>query len=132
MRTQEEQPCPPTPSPVKEAAVDAVASHRAASAAAEARDRAEDDGDSHRRLAATYFNRLTEVARDEKRLCEMMRAFGRYLYRQDVRPEHIVICAREATAHMRFREQALVRTLSQQAVGWTIEGYYMERGTPAP
>src|SRR5215472_6668787 len=116
MQAHEDEPCPPTPSPVKEAAVDAVASHRAASAAAEARDRAAGDGDLHRRLAATYFDRLTEVARDEKRLCAMMHAFGTYLYRQGVRPEHIVICAREATEHVRFRDRGLARRLSQQAI----------------
>ena len=127
MPTQRDQPCPPTPPAVAEAAINAVESHRAAQAAAQARDRAKDDEGSYRELAVSYFDRLSEVGRDDARFRLMMQEFGRYLYRERVQPEHIVICAREATQHVRFREHTLARKLSEHAVGWIIEGYYLEK-----
>ena len=132
MPTPKDQQCPPTPPAVAEAAIETVASHRAANAAEEARDRAKDNVESYRDLTATYFNRLTELARDEERLRAIMQAFGRYLWREGVQPEHIVLCAREATQHDRFREHMLARRLSDHAIGWIIDGYYMERGAPPP
>jgi hypothetical protein len=57
----------------------------------------------------------------------MMHAFGRYLRREGVQPQHIVICAREAIQHARLREHVHERELAKHAVKWTIEGYYVER-----
>jgi hypothetical protein len=127
MPTQRDQPCPPTPPAVAEAATDAIASHRAAQAAAAERDRVRGDEESYRDLAISYFDRLSEVGRDDTRFRQVMQEFGRYLYREGVQPEHIVICAREATQHVRFREHDLARRLAEHVIGWIIEGYYMER-----
>ena len=127
MPTRRDDPCPPTPPAVEEAAIDAVESYRTAQAAAQARDRAKDDDESYRELAVGYFDRLSDVGRDDARFQRTMQEFGRYLCREGVLPEHIVICARAATEHVRFREHALARQLSEHAIGWTIEGYYLEK-----
>lgn len=81
-----------------------------------------------RQLAEAYVSALPEVARDKDGAQEMMREFGRFLFRQGVRPEHIVVGAREASQHDRCRESIREPHLMVQAISWCIEGYYAERG----
>lgn len=128
MPTTGESPCPPTPPAVAKAATQAVAGHAAAEEVARARDYSADDLVRYRRLAQAYLDQLQELARDEDRLRDLMLAFGAYLYKEGVPPEHIVLCAREATEHVRLRESIQARKLVERVVRWTIEGYYLERG----
>lgn len=128
MSTTSGSPCPPTPPAVAKAATKAIASYAAAEDVARARDYARDDGVRYRRLATAYLDQLEEVARDDDQLRELMRAFGAYLHTEGVPPEHIVLCVREATEHVRLRESIHARKVVERAVRWTIEGYYLERG----
>jgi len=50
-------------------------------------------------------------------------------YTEGVPPEHLVLCAREATAHV-LRESAHARQVIERVVGWAIQRYYRERKDP--
>lgn len=130
MSNTSESLCPPTPPAAAKAVTQAVASYTAAEEVARARDSATDDVVRYRRLAAAYVDRLGELARDEDELRAMMQAFGAYLCKEGVPPEHIVLCAREVTEHVRLRESMHARKVVESVVRWTIEGYYLERGNP--
>ena len=132
MTTSAASLCPPTPPAIGQAAQQAAASRTAANEAAHALDVARYDRPPNRRLAKAYTDHLSEAQRDEQQLHIVMQDFGRYLYRRAVRPEHIVICARDATEIAFVNKDLFRHRLAEQVVRWTIEGYYLERASPRP
>jgi hypothetical protein len=123
-----ETACPPTPKRVPEAATAAAATHGDAEVMERELGASPEDGMRYRKLAVAYAAQLAEVERTEQWLEATMDAFGRYLCQQKIRPEHIVICVREALKAAKMRQYASQRRLAERAIGWAIAGYYAETG----
>jgi hypothetical protein len=126
--------CPPTPNEVPEA-VDAAVESRSALLIAQKRWSDTSAGTvsaRYRRIVAEYERRLADSLGDRVRLREDMLAFGAYLRRREVRPEHIEFCVHEAmkdvpNAHDLFE----TGELGHEIVRWAIEGYHSNED-PAP
>jgi hypothetical protein len=86
------------------------------------------DTAQHARLASEYADTLSDVVDSEERFRDVMRAFGDYLRRHGVRPEHVVICVRHSLEHARLHAMARELRLSERAVRWAVQGYYAESG----
>ena len=119
--------CPPTPDQVP-GAVDAAVESRSALLIAQKRwsDTSADTASvRYRQIVAEYEHRLADSLGDRVRLREEMLAFGAYLCRREVLPEHIEFCVHEAmrdvpNAHDLFE----TGELGQEIVRWAIEGYH--------
>jgi len=122
--------CPPTPAHVPEAVETAVESQAALHTAARRRENAPGVGANYRQIVDEYDRRLSDATVDHARCREEMRAFGSYLRRRGVAPEHIVTCVHQALATVpipgTFSEG---RVIGREVIVWAIEGYY---GTVEP
>jgi hypothetical protein len=125
--------CPPTPNEVPEA-VDAAVESRSALLIAQKRWSDTSAGtERYHQIVAEYEHCLADSLGDRVRLREEMLAFGAYLRRREVLPEHIEFCVHEAmkdvpNAHDLFE----TGELGQEIVRWAIEGYHgNEDATPS-
>lgn len=118
-------PCPPTPNEVPEAVDTALESHLTLRVAQQRWSRSDTEGASHRRIVAEYERRVADSLRDRVRLREEMLAFGAYLRRRDVIPEHIELCVHEAMKDVPTADHLFwAGELGQEIVRWAIQGYY--------
>jgi hypothetical protein len=117
--------CPPTPDGVTEAVDAAVDSGSALRSAQEQWSQGDTESANYRRIVAEYEHRLAESLGDRVQLREAMRAFGAYLRRRDVKPEHIELCVHEAMKDVPAAGD-LLKTggLGQEIVQWAVDGYY--------
>ena len=127
--------CPPTPNGLPEA-VDAAVESRSALLIAQNRwsDTSADAVSArYRRIVAEYERRLADSLGDRVRLREEMLAFGAYLRRREVLPEHIEFCVHEALRDVpNVHDLFETGELGQEIVRWAIEGYHSnEDATPA-
>lgn len=117
--------CPPTPAHVPEAVETAVESQAALHIATRQRENAIQSGAKYRQIVAEYEQRLSDATTDRVRCREEMRAFGDYLRRRSVAPEHIVTCVHQALGAVplpgAFSEG---RVIGREVIVWAIEGYY--------
>jgi hypothetical protein len=123
--------CPPTPSEVPEA-VDVAVESRSALLIAQIKwsdASAGIESARHRQIVAEYEHRLADSLGDRVRLREEMLAFGAYLRRRDVLPEHIEFCVREALRDVPNAPDLFeTGELGQEIVRWAIEGYHGNAG----
>jgi hypothetical protein len=119
--------CPPTPNEVPEA-VDAAVESRSALLIAQKRWSAR-----YRQIVAAYERRLADSLGDRVRLREEMLAFGAYLRKREVLPEHIEFCVHEAMRDVPNADDLFeTGELGQEIVRWAIEGYHRnEDATPS-
>jgi hypothetical protein len=119
--------CPPTPNEVPEAA-DAAVESRSALLIAQKRWSNTSAGTAsarYRQIVAEYEHRLADSLGDRVRLREEMLAFGAYLRRREVLPEHIEFCVHEAMKDVpNVHELFETGELGQEIVRWAIEGYH--------
>ena len=121
------QPTGVPPSPAVRPVAETLVRH----APADDRTHSDNPGDVRsncRHLAVAYVDGLAQVPSDKEGVSAMMQQFGGHLLREGVRPEHIVICAREAIQHDRCREGIQQWHVREQAIASCIQGYYLERG----
>jgi len=117
--------CPPTPAGVQLSASRLLQQQHAVRDATTRLARTPPHALEYQRLAHAYERRLADALQDRVVLRDEMRAFGGYLRRQDVRPEHVVPCVRQAIgAAARAMQLPVEELLQRDVVTWAIQGYY--------
>jgi hypothetical protein len=82
-------------------------------------------GADYRQVVAEYDRLLDDADQDRDRCREEMRAFGAYLRRRGVAPEHIVTCVHQALGHVTLAgDFSSPKPIAREIVRWAIAGYY--------